>query len=166
MNKKIADAINKQIQTEMYASNLYLSMQCYFEDENLGGMATWMNLQSKEEWGHARKLIDFMHSRGARVVIQKIDQPTSSFKSPLAIFEAALKHEQMVTKMIHNLYELAKKEKDYAFETFIQWFITEQVEEEQSVGEIIEKMKLVGTKGAPLYMLDHELGRRAAQPAA
>lgn len=159
-NKKLQDAINDQIKHELYSAYLYLSMSAHFEGVNLPGFARWMRLQSQEESSHAMKLFDFIHERGGRVVLQAIVQPPADFKSPLDVFQQALEHEQKVSGMIHRLYELAGKENDYATQVMLQWFITEQVEEEKTAGDIVEQLKMVGEQPAGVFMLDRQLGAR------
>lgn len=161
-NKKLQDAINDQIKHELYSAYLYLSMSAHFEAVNLPGFARWMRLQSQEESSHAMKLFDFIHERGGRVVLQAIAQPPGDFKSPLDVFQQALEHEQKVTGMIHRLYELAGKENDYATQVMLQWFITEQVEEEKTAGDIVEQLKMIGEQPAGVFMLDRQLGARGA----
>jgi ferritin len=121
-----------------------------------------MRMQAEEEVSHAMKFYQFIHERGGRVVLQAIDQPPVEFQSPLNAFEQTLEHEQKVTAMIHDLYTLAAQEKDYASQAFLQWFVTEQVEEEDSATQIVETLKMIGDKGHALLMLDRELGRREA----
>ena len=159
-NKTIQDAMNEQIKNELYSAYIYLSMSAYFESTNLPGLANWMRMQEQEEKMHALKFYDFIHERGGRVILQAIDQPPSEFESPLDVFEKTLEHEQKVTAMINNLYELAVQEKDYASQIFLQWFITEQVEEEDSASQIIETLKMIGDSNHGLLMLDRELAGR------
>jgi ferritin len=162
MNQKVQDAINEQIADEFYASYLYLSMMAYFEAESLGGYAQWMRMQAEEEHSHAMKLVDFLIERGGRVQLRAIDKPTAEFESPLAVMRAALAHEQKVTESINNLYELAATERDYPAQVMLQWFVTEQVEEEASAGAIVDQLTLAGDSGSALLMLDAKLGRRTA----
>ena len=162
MNQKVQDAINEQIADEFYASYLYLSMMAYFEAESLGGYGRWMRMQAAEEHDHAMKLVDFLIERGGRVQLRAIDKPTAEFKSPLAVMRAALAHEQKVTESINNLYELAATERDYPAQVMLQWFVTEQVEEEASAGAIVDQLTLAGDSGSALLMLDAKLGRRTA----
>ena len=146
----------------LYSAYLYLSMSAYCEAANLPGFAHWMRVQAQEEVSHAMKFYDFICERGGRVVLQAIDQPPTEFQSPLHVFEQTLEHEQKVTVMIHDLYALAAQEKDYASQAFLQWFVTEQVEEEGSATQIVETLKMIGDKGQALVMLDRELGKRGA----
>jgi ferritin len=162
LSKTIQDAMNEQIKNELYSAYLYLSMSAYCEAANLPGCAHWMRVQAQEEVGHAMKFYEFIYERGGRVVLQAIDQPPVEFQSPLNVFEQTLEHEKKVTAMIHDLYALAVQEKDYASQAFLQWFVTEQVEEEDSATQILETLKMIGDKGHALLMLDRELGKRGA----
>lgn len=160
LSTALQEAINEQIKNELYSAYLYLSMAAYCEANNLPGSARWMRLQSQEETSHAMKFFDYVNDRGGRVVLQAIDQPPSEFESLLDIFQQTLGHEQKVTSMINQLYELAIKENDYPSQIELQWFITEQVEEEKSAGDILELLKAVGEHAPSLMMLDRQLGAR------
>ncbi len=160
MKKSINDAINEQINAETFSAYLYWSMAAYFDAKGLEGFAGWMKAQAQEEMVHAMKFYDFVYERGGTVALDKIEKPESEFKSPLGAFEAALTHEKHVTSLINGLYELATKEKDYAFQSFLKWFIDEQVEEEDTASKIIDQIHLAGEKGPGLFMLDKELGAR------
>lgn len=160
INKVVQDAINEQILAEMYSANIYLSMAAYFESKNLKGFANWMNVQWKEETAHAVKFINYLYERGGRVVIKTIESPPVEFGTPLEAFKSVLEHEKYVTGRIHKLYELALGERDYATQILLQWYVTEQVEEEANATEIIEKIKMLGESGHHLLMLDKELGER------
>ncbi len=160
LSKMMQDAINEQIKDELYSAYLYLSMAAYFEVESLPGFATWMRAQSQEEVEHAMKFFDFVNERGGRVELQAIEQPTVTFESPLAVFQATYEHEQKVTALIHDLYELALDESDYPAQVMLHWFIDEQVEEEDSVSEILDTLERIGDKDQGLMMLDRELGQR------
>jgi ferritin len=157
--------MNEQIKNELYSGYLYLSMSAYCESINLPGFAHWMRMQEQEERIHALKFFDFVNERGGRVVLQAIDQPPAEFRSPLDILEKTLEHEQKVTAMINDLYALAAQEKDYASQIFLQWFVTEQVEEEDSASQIVETLKMIGDNRQALLMLDRELGGRQAPQA-
>jgi ferritin len=161
--KTLQDAMNEQIKNELYSAYLYLSMSAYCEAANLPGFAHWMRVQAQEEVGHAMKFFEFINDRGGRVVLQAIDQPPVQFQSPQALFEQTLEHEQKVTGMIHNLYALAVQEKDYASQVFLNWFEDEQVEEEKTASQILETLKMIGTQGPALVMLDQQLGKREAE---
>jgi ferritin len=160
LSKTLEGAINDQIRDELYSSYLYLSMSAYFEANNMPGSARWMRLQSEEELSHAMKLFDYMNDRGSRVVLQGIEQPPAEFASTFDIFEKALAHEQKVTGLINSIYELAVKENDYPTQIELQWFITEQVEEEKNAGDIVDQLKMVGDHRPSLIMLDTALGAR------
>jgi ferritin len=162
LSKVIQDAINEQIKNELYSAYLYLSMSAHFEAVNLSGFAHWMRLQSQEEVMHAMKFFDFVNERGGCVALQAIDQPPIEFGSPLDVFEQTLEHERKVTALINGLYELALEENDYPAQVMLHWFIEEQVEEEDSAGQIVEMLKMIGDKTQALLMLDRELGRRGA----
>jgi ferritin len=160
MSKKMQDALNSQVNDELYSAYLYLAMEAYFQSVNLGGFANWMRVQAQEEVAHAMKIYDFINERGGRVTLKAIDKPAEEWKSPLAVFEAAYKHEQKVTGLINGLVELAIKERDHATNTFLQWFVAEQVEEENNASEIVAKMQMLKDSAGPMYMLDRELGKR------
>jgi ferritin len=160
LSNAVEKAINDQIKNELYSAYLYLSMSAYLESANLSGMARWMRLQRDEEMAHAMKFFDYVYDRGGRVVLQAIDQPPAEFGSPLDVFEKALAHEQKVTGLINQIYDLAVKENDYPSQIELQWFITEQVEEEKSAGDIVELLKVIGDHGPSVIMVDRQLGAR------
>ncbi|MCX6663788.1 MAG: ferritin [Euryarchaeota archaeon] len=160
LSKKIENAINKQINAELWSAYLYLSMSAYFESINLGGFANWMRVQAQEELGHAMKFYHHVIERRGRVTVTAIAAPSVSWKSPMNAFEDAFKHEQKVTGMINDLANMAAGEKDHATANMLQWFIDEQVEEELSTDTIVQKLKMIGTNTGGLYMLDHELAQR------
>ena len=168
ISKKMEKALNEQVNAEMYSAYLYLSMSSYFESTNLPGFAGWMKAQAQEEMMHAMKIYDYVNERGGRITLTAIEGPPTKWKSPLAVFEATYKHEQVVTGRINDLVDLAIEEKDHATNAFLQWFVTEQVEEEKSADEIVQKLKLMAdAPGAiPMYigMLDNEMGQRAFTP--
>ena len=156
----IQNAMNEQIKNEFFAAYQYLSMAAYCESENFPGFAHWMRTQAREETEHAMKFYDFILDRNGHVVLQAIDGPVVEFGSPLEVFERALEHEQRVTAMINDLYGLVVSENDYASQTFLQWFVTEQVEEEKNTGDVVETLKMIGDKSEALFLLDRELARR------
>jgi len=160
LSDKLQKAMNNQITDEMYSAYLYLSMSAHFEAGNLPGMARWMRLQAGEEQAHALKFFDYINERNGRVTLQAIPQPPADFGTPKAVFDQVLKHEQDVTSLIRQLYELAVEEKDYAAQGMLQWFISEQVEEEKHAGEIVETFKMLGESPMALIMLDRQLGSR------
>lgn len=160
LSQVMQDAINEQINNELFASYSYLSMSAWCEHQQFTGCAHWMRMQSEEERNHALKLQDFLLARNARVVMKPIAQPTVDFESVPAVFEQALAQEQVVTGQIDSLYELAFKEKAFAALVELEWFITEQVEEEKTAREIVHKFNLVQDDPASLLDLDRELGER------
>ena len=166
INEKMAQALNKQINAELYSAYLYFSMAAHFESVNLPGFAHWMRIQTQEELMHAMKIYDFVNERGGRVILKAIEQPPVEWKSPLAVFEATCKHEQKVTGLINELVNLAIEEKDHATNAFLQWFINEQVEEEKSASDIVGKLKLIEANPEGMYMLDKEMGQRIFTPPA
>ena len=160
LGKAVQDAMNEQMKNEFYSGYLYLSMAAYAESKNLPGFAHWMRVQAQEETAHAMKFFDYICERGGRVALEAIDQPQVLFTSPLNLFETTLAHEKKVTGMIHDLYALAVEEKDYASQIFLQWYVSEQVEEEKNASEIVERLKMVGDKGQALVMMDRALAAR------
>jgi ferritin len=160
LNPKIQEAFNKQINAELYSSYLYLSMSAYFESISLKGFANWMRVQAQEEVLHAMKFYTFVNERGGAVNLTAIDGPPVKWDSPLNAFEEVARHEQKVTGMINNLVDLAITERDHAANAFLQWFVTEQVEEEASADEVIQQLKLTGKEGGGLFMIDRELAAR------
>ncbi len=161
ISKKIQDAINAQINAEMYSSYLYLSMSAFAMSANFKGFAHWFKVQANEETKHAMKLYDHLLDRGGKVELAPIKQPPTHFQNLLDAFEQTYEHEKKVTGLINKLYETAKKENDYAAQVMLQWFINEQVEEEASSCEILQKLQLLGEKatGSLLY-IDKELKKR------
>ncbi|MEA2062074.1 MAG: ferritin [Gemmatimonadota bacterium] len=164
-SKKLEKAFNRQLNRELFSSYLYLSMSAALEAQNLKGMAAWMRLQAQEELMHSMKFYDFINGRGGRVVLAGLEDPETEWGSPLAVFEHTYEHECKVTGMINDLTDLAISEKDHAAVAFLQWFVTEQVEEEASVKEIADKLKLADGHSGSLFMLDKELGQRTPAPA-
>ncbi len=160
LSKSMLKALNAQINHELFSSYLYLSMSAHFQSVNLPGFAHWMALQSKEEYEHAMKIFNYMTERNGRVVLEAIDKPPTEFKKPLDVMKQVLEHEKKVTGLINRLYDLAVSEKDYPTQVMLQWFITEQVEEEKTAGDIIEQLKMVGDMPAGLMMLDRQLASR------
>jgi len=160
LKKKMQKALNDQINAEMFSSYLYLSMEAYFQSISLKGFASWMRVQAQEEMMHGMKFYDFVTERGGKVTLEAIAKPESAWATPLAAFEAVLKHEQHVTSLINDLVDLAISEKDHASNNFLQWFISEQVEEEASAGEVVDKLKLIQDNPSGLFMVDAELGKR------
>ncbi len=163
ISKKIENALNDQLNKEMYSSYLYLSMAAYFENRNLNGMANWMKIQSQEEYVHAMKFYNFILRLGGKVKLGKIDAPQTDWKSPKDAFDNSLEHEQFISKSIHQLLDLAIEESHHPTKSFLQWFVDEQVEEEDSVQQIVENFNLIGKDKSGLFMLDRELGSRAGE---
>jgi ferritin len=167
LKKKMLKALNDQINAEMFSSYLYLSMESYFQSISLTGFAAWMRAQVQEEMMHGMKFYDFVNERGGKVTLEAIAKPESTWDSPLAAFEAIQKHEEHVTSLINDLVDLAISEKDHATNNFLQWFVSEQVEEEASVGEVVEKLRLIKDNTSGLFMMDSVLGKRVfAMPTA
>lgn len=160
LSKKLEKQINEQIKHELYSAYLYLAMAAQFEAENLPGFAAWMKKQALEEQEHAMKFFGYVNERGGRVVLEAIDKPETEFGTPVEVFTETLAHEQKVTGLINALYETALEEKDYASQSFLQWFIDEQVEEEDTASGILETLKMIGDKGHALLMVDRQLGAR------
>lgn len=166
ISEKIQEALNIQINKELYSAYLYLSMAAWCESVSLSGFANWMTVQGQEEVSHAQKIFGYLNERGGRVLLQPIDGPRTEWGSVLEVFEEVLEHEQFVTGLIHGLVKLARSEDDYASETFLHWFVTEQVEEEASATAVVEKLKLAGDRGGGLLMLDREMAARVFTPPA
>ncbi len=160
LSKAIQDAMNEQIKNELYSAHQYLSMSAYCESATLPGFASWMLTQAQEEREHAMKFYNFILDRDGRVVLRAIDQPVVEFASPREVFEQALEQEQRVTAQINELYGLAVGENDYATQAFLQWFVTEQVEEEKNVRDVLETLTMIGDESESLFLLDRELGGR------
>ncbi len=160
MDKKLNEIINDQIKNELYSAYLYLAMAAYFESKNFAGFAHWMKVQAKEEYGHAMKFYDYVFDTNGRVVLQGIPQPPTDFASAMDVFEKTLAHEKEVTKSINNIYEQAIELNDNATTIFLQWFITEQVEEEKNATVIIETLKMIKPDSAAMIMYDHQLSKR------
>ncbi len=160
ISKKIEDAINAQINAEFWSAYLYLSMAANFEADGKKGIANWFNVQFKEEQAHAQIFMNYLNSRGGRVLLKPIDAVETEWATPLDAFKATLAHEQKVTALINNLYAIAESEHDYATREMLNWFVNEQVEEEESAQELIDKFTLIGDNGFGIYTLDQELATR------
>ncbi len=163
ITKKMEAALNEQIREELGSAYLYLSMAAYFAHEGWDGMAGWMRVQAQEEQGHALRIFDHIVERGGRVKLHALAEPQATWASPLAAFQAAYKHEQYITGRIHGLVELAQKEKDHAAAVMLQWFVTEQVEEEDQALKAVQLLERMGKEGRGLVIADRELGRRVAE---
>jgi len=160
ISQKMQDSLNDQIQAEFYSAYLYLAMAAYMESMDLDGFANWMRIQAEEELTHAMKFYGYVNEAGARVILQAVETPPKDWNSPLAAFEAALSHEKHMTQRIYAIANLCTEEKDHATSNLLQWFISEQVEEESNVDSIIKKLKLVGDQGAGVFMIDRDLATR------
>jgi len=161
IGKAMQDAMNEQINKEFFSSYLYLSMAAHFEDKNLTGFGHWMRLQADEEREHAMKFYNYIIDSGGQVKLKGIDAPATEWKSNLEVAEQVAEHEAKVTASIHNLYEIALKEKDYASQVMLQWFISEQVEEEKNAAELVAKLRMIEERGTAVLMLDHRLAKRS-----
>jgi ferritin len=160
LSKVLEEAINQQINKELYSAYLYLSMSAYCETADLPGFAHWMRMQAQEEVIHAMKFFEYVNDRGSRILLQAIDQPPTEWESALAVFQHVLEHEQMVTGLINQLYALAIKENDYASQMELQWFVTEQVEEEKNAGHIVGQLEMIADQTMALLMLDRQMATR------
>jgi ferritin len=160
IDEKMQRALNEQLNYELFSSYLYLSMSSYFDSKNLLGFANWMRVQAQEELAHVMKFFDYVKNRGGRVLLSGVDGPQTEWDSPLAIFEQALEHEVSVSSRINKLVDLSLELSDHATNAFLQWFVSEQVEEEASVDEVVQKLKMVGGEGYALFMIDRELATR------
>jgi ferritin len=156
-------AMNDQIGREFGAAHLYLAMSAWFAERNYDGFAKWMRIQSREESAHAMKLFDYLLDRGGRVALQAVPQPKAPWKTPLQVFAAAARHEAEVSSSIHQLYEKATREKDYSTQVMLQWFLTEQVEEEKTSAAIVDRLRLIGDSPSGLLLLDRALGERGPE---
>ncbi|OQA45829.1 MAG: Ferritin [Chloroflexi bacterium ADurb.Bin325] len=161
LSNTLLTALNDQIKHELYSAYFYLSMSAYCDAHHMPGAASWLKVQAQEEQAHALKFFAYIQERGAAVTLQAIDQPPTTFGSLLEIFEQVQKHEAFVTSLINGLYELALKENDYPTQIMLQWFISEQVEEENTSAQIVDMLRMVGPQGQALFMADAQLGRRA-----
>ncbi len=162
INQVMQDGINEQINDELYSSYVYLAMSAYCEQQNFTGCAQWLRLQSQEEHGHALRLFDYLLARDGQVALKAIAQPQETYQSLLDVFSAAQEHEREVSQRIDALYELAFQEKEFSALVELEWFITEQTEEEKTIREIVHKFKLVGDDPASLLELDRELKQRSS----
>jgi ferritin len=161
---KMGEALNKQLNAEMYSGYLYLAMAAYFEDIDLEGFANWMKVQAQEELSHGMKFYDYLAQRGARVSLFEIEKPPSEWDSPADVFEHVLSHEKTVSGMIHDLVDLAIEEGDHPTNNFLQWFVAEQVEEEESASTALNKVKLANDASNGLFLLDSDFGTRVYTP--
>ncbi len=153
-------ALNAQIHAEQYSAQLYLAMSAAMEAKSFRGFAKWLRVQAAEETAHAMKLFDFLLDRGGKPELQVIQAPPTAFGGPIETFEEVLKHEQSITSKINDLFALARAEKDFASEITLQWYVTEQVEEESTVGQILDRLHAIGDQGGAIWYLDKEMGKR------
>jgi len=164
IGKRMQEAMNDQIMHETFSAYLYVAMAAYFQAEGLDGMSQWMKAQAQEELTHAARFFNHIAERGGRVELQAIDKPEKEWSSPLDAFKAAFKHEEFISGRINELATIADEENDRAASIMLQWFVTEQVEEEDSVSKVIDLLKIAGEKGPGLLMADRELAARVASP--
>jgi ferritin len=164
LSERMTEALNRQINNELYSAYLYMALSSYAGQIGLKGGANWFKIQAQEEMTHALKIYNYVTSQGNHAVMLSIDEPPAIFNGVQEMFEKTLEHEQFITKCIHELVELARDEKDHATEIMLQWFVTEQVEEEEGVNEILDELKLAGEGGGGLYMIDKQLGARVFTP--
>jgi len=166
LSMRLQEALNEQINKELYSEYIYLSMEAYMRSIDLDGIANFFAVQTQEEHFHAMKFYNFIIDRGGKVVLKKIDDPPVDFKSVVDVFEQTLEHEKFVTKSINDLMDVAVKENDHAASSFLKWYVDEQVEEEANVTRILSKLKLIGGEGHGLLMIDQELAARVFTPPA
>ncbi len=166
IKSRVEEAINHQINAELYSAYLYLSMAAYFEDESLSGFSNWMRVQFEEEQFHGLKLFNYLAERGGRVKLEPIEAPKIEWENIVEVFEDTLEHEQHVTSLINKLMDIALEESDHATVSFLRWYIDEQVEEEAAVESILHQLKLINGAGNGILMLDRELGARVFTPPA
>lgn len=164
ISKKMEEAINLQINEELFSSYLYLSMSTYFEGRSLLGFANWMRVQAQEEQFHAMKFFNYIHERGGKAELLAIEKPENDWESILVVFEETLKHEEHITSKINELVSIAMNENDYASQNFLQWYVDEQVEEEAAASEILEQIRFLGDNKHGLLMLDREFKTRTYTP--
>ncbi|MBO54952.1 MAG: ferritin [Dehalococcoidia bacterium] len=164
ITQKMQDALNEHTNQELYSSYLYLSMSSYCESINLPGFAHWLRIQSQEEYAHGMKIFDFINDRDGRAILHPIGQPTIEFESIQDVMQKTLEHERHVSSLINKLYEVAVTENDVATQIHLQWFITEQIEEEKTANDLVEQLKLISGQGDALLLLDRELGARSLDP--
>lgn len=160
LSNKVQSALNEQINAEFWSAYLYLSMACHFDAEGKPGIANWFRIQFQEEQAHAQIFMNYVNARAGRVELKPIEAVPTQWESPIAAFENTLEHERKVTSLINNLYALAEAEHDYATRDQLNWFVKEQVEEEDTARQLIDKFKLIGNDGMGQYMLDQELASR------
>lgn len=160
INDKVNAALNEQVNAELFSSYLYLGMSAWFSEKSLNGFANWMLVQAQEEMSHAMKIYDFILERGGTIELKAIDKPESNWGSPLKVIEEVANHEAKVTGLIHDLVDLALEQRDHATNIFLQWFVTEQVEEEASAGEVLDRVTMIGDDSAGMFAMDMEMAKR------
>ncbi len=166
ISKELLEKMNEQITHEFFSAHYYLAMAAYFVEEDLDGFANFFKVQAEEERFHAMKFFEFISDQGEMPDIKGFKDPRKDFSSPREVFELALKHEQLVTGLIHDLMDMAQKDRHYPSISLLQWFVDEQVEEEATMGKLLKKIQRVGSEGAGLLMLDQELAARTFTPPA
>lgn len=164
IGKKLQDAINAQINRELFSEYLYLSMSAWFAKESLDGFANWMAIQAQEEHFHAMKFFNYVIERGGKVILEQIDKPDNEFQNPMHAFEMTLEHEKFITKNINDLMDIAITENDHAARSFLQWYVDEQVEEEANADKLLSQLKMIGERIEGVLMLDRELAQRVFTP--
>ncbi len=164
LTKKMVDCLNEQINKEIYSAYLYLGMGSYAASIGLNGVANWFTIQVQEELSHAQKMYNYVIQQGGKSVLKAIDEPPQEFSSALDLFEKTLAHEQKVTGLINALVAVANEENDNATKIFLQWFVTEQIEEEDNASNLVQRLKLVGKDGNGLLLVDQELAQRIFTP--
>ena len=162
ISEKMQSELNEQVNKEFYSAYLYLAMSAFCTQIGLPGFAHWMRLQYEEENMHVTKMYDYILDQGGEIHLKQIEEPAKEFGTPLEIFEQTLEHEQFITRSINNLMGLAVEERDYATQTFLQWYVSEQVEEEANVNDILNPLRMVGNDKGGLMMIDQNLSNRAA----
>ena len=160
IKKRVEEELNKQLNAELYSAYLYLSMSAYCADNNLAGFSHWMRLQFEEEQAHAMRFFQFILDRGGKVELKAINEPKHDWKNIIDVFENILRHEQHITSMINDLVNVAMEERDHATVNFLQWYVSEQVEEEATVSDLLDQLRLIEGKGPGLFMLDREAKTR------
>ncbi|KLU59544.1 putative ferritin-1 [Peptococcaceae bacterium CEB3] len=166
LGARVEQELNGQLQKEFYSAYFYLGMQAYFAAQNLDGFANYFRVQVQEERDHALAFFNYLNKVGGRIVLAAIQEPPSDFSSPADVFDRALQHEQYVTKSLYAIMDAAREARDHTTEIFLQWFITEQAEEEENMGRVLKRLKLVKEDSAGLFIIDNELAQRVYTPAA
>ncbi len=163
-SERMIKELNAQVQREFFSSYFYISMEAYCADQNLDGFANFFHVQAQEERDHAYKMFDYISRVGGKIELEALEKPQTDFASPEEVFEMTLEHEKFITKSIHSLLDIALEEKDHTTTAFLQWFVTEQAEEEESVEKIIKKLQLLKGHPGGLFMIDQELAQRVYTP--